>query len=232
MFKPIGIVFICVMLIALVETKLILPSHLAHPFLGRAGDLLEPVHNMSGRALQWFIDTVYRPSIRFAVANLLHHARPAVRRPVSHVRLFLGGRIQTAYFPRVQSERIECRLTMLEGTPVEVTDAQISRIYDIADRDAEGIQHAGRPLRHQSHRRHDRRHVFLPRQRLQERPVPRRHGDHGNLRPRRTPHGREHRRNGQRVAQAHRPDRRCRGTHLPRRDHAQRRSDRHPAHRH
>ncbi len=34
MFRPIALVFITVMLIALVETKLILPSHLATPFLG------------------------------------------------------------------------------------------------------------------------------------------------------------------------------------------------------
>jgi multidrug efflux pump subunit AcrB len=32
MFQPISIVFICVMLLALMETKLILPSHLAHRF--------------------------------------------------------------------------------------------------------------------------------------------------------------------------------------------------------
>ena len=50
MFRPIAIVFIVVMLIALLETKLILPSHLATPFLGRAGDLLAPVHRVSGRS--------------------------------------------------------------------------------------------------------------------------------------------------------------------------------------
>jgi multidrug efflux pump subunit AcrB len=132
MFKPIGIVFICVMLIALVETKLILPSHLAHPFLGRAGDLLEPVHNMSGRALQWFIDTVYRPSIRFAVANCYTMLALLFGGLFLMFGFFWSGRIPTAFFPRIQSERVECRLTMLEGTPVEVTDAQISRIYDIA----------------------------------------------------------------------------------------------------
>jgi multidrug efflux pump subunit AcrB len=46
--------------------------------------------------------------------------------------LYFGGRIQTTYFPRVPSERIECRLSMLDGTPVEVTEAHIQRIYDLA----------------------------------------------------------------------------------------------------
>lgn len=132
MFRPIGIVFITVMLIALVETKLILPSHLAHPFLGRAGDLLEPVHHMSGRALQWFIDTLYHPSIRFAVAHCYTMLALLFGGLFVMYGFFWSGRIPTAFFPRIPSERIECRLTMLEGTPVEVTDAQIARIYDIA----------------------------------------------------------------------------------------------------
>ncbi len=132
MFKPIGIVFIAVMLIALVETKLILPSHLAHPFLGKAGDFLAPVHRVSDRALQWFIDTVYRPSIRFAV----NHCYTMLALLFGGLFLVWGfyqsGRIATAFFPRIQSERVECVLTMLDGTPVEVTDTHIARIYDIA----------------------------------------------------------------------------------------------------
>ncbi len=49
------------------------------------------------------------------------------------IGLFAGGRIQTTYFPRVASERIDCRLTMLDGTPFEVTDAQVQRIYELAE---------------------------------------------------------------------------------------------------
>lgn len=132
MFKPIGIVFITVMLIALVETKLILPCHLAHPFLGRAGDLLEPVHRRSDQALQWFVNRVYRPSLRYAA----HHCYSVLALLFGGLFLmwvfFESGRIPTAYFPRVPSERIECRLVMLDGTPFATTDAHIARIYDIA----------------------------------------------------------------------------------------------------
>jgi multidrug efflux pump subunit AcrB len=70
MFKPIALIFITVMLIALVETKLILPSHLAHPFLGRAGDMLAPIHRRSDGALQWFVRTVYAPAIRFSASRI------------------------------------------------------------------------------------------------------------------------------------------------------------------
>jgi multidrug efflux pump subunit AcrB len=134
MFRPIALVFITVMLIALVETKLILPSHLATPFLGRAGDLLAPIHRVSGRALQWFVDTVYRPLIRFCVAHTYTVLAVMFGGLFVLIGLFAGGRIQTTYFPRVASERIDCRLTMLDGTPFEVTDAQVQRIYELAER--------------------------------------------------------------------------------------------------
>jgi len=133
MFRPIALVFIVVMLIALVETKLILPSHLAHPFLGRAGDLLAPIHRVSGRSLQWFIDTVYRPSIRFSVDHTYSVLAVMFGGLLILIGLYSGGRIQTTYFPRVASERIDCRLTMLDGTPFEVTDANVARIYEIAE---------------------------------------------------------------------------------------------------
>ncbi len=131
-FKPIAIVFIAVMLIALVETKLILPSHLAHPFLGRAGDMLAPVHNFSDRSLRWFIDTAYRPAIRFATAHTYTMLALLFGGLFLVWGFYFSGRIPSTFFPRIPSERIECRLTMLDGTPFEVTDREIARIYDIA----------------------------------------------------------------------------------------------------
>ena len=99
MFRPIALVFIAVMLIALVETKLILPSHLAHPFLGRAGDILSPVHRLSGRSLQWFIDRVYRPSIAFCVSHTYASLALMFGSLLVLIGLYAGGHIQTSYFP-------------------------------------------------------------------------------------------------------------------------------------
>lgn len=135
MFKPIALVFILVMLIALVETKIVLPSHLAHPVPGLSGasDILGPVHRFSERTLRKFVDSVYRPALRWCV----HHRYSALAAffggLVVLCGFFFSGRILWIFFPRVQSERIEARLTMLEGTPFEVTDAHIQRIYEMAE---------------------------------------------------------------------------------------------------
>lgn len=133
MFRPIAIVFICVLLISLVETKLILPSHLAHPFLGRAGDLLAPVHRVTGRILGGFVDRIYRPSLAVCVGNRYLVLALVFGSLTVLIGLYAGGRIATSYFPRVPSERIDCRLFMLEGTPVEVTEAHVERIRRLAE---------------------------------------------------------------------------------------------------
>lgn len=132
MFKPIALIFITVMLIALLETKLILPSHLAHPFLGRAGDLLAPVHRTSDRALQWFVRSIYAPAIGFSVRNCYTVLALLFGGLAVIGGLYASGRISTTYFPRVPSERIDCRLSMLDGTPVEITEKHVERIYQIA----------------------------------------------------------------------------------------------------
>lgn len=135
MFKPIATVFILVMLIALVETKIILPSHLAHPVPGLSGasDILGPVHRWSERTLRKFVDLFYRPALRWCV----HHRYTALACFFGGLMIlcgfFFSGRILWIFLPRVQSERIEARLTMLDGTPFEVTDGHIQRLYEIAE---------------------------------------------------------------------------------------------------
>ncbi|WP_294233565.1 efflux RND transporter permease subunit [Prosthecobacter sp.] len=135
MFQPISIVFICVMLLALMETKLILPSHLAHrtPLISRAADVLDPIHRFSERQLARFVDLAYRPSLRFCLKNRYSVLAAVFGGLGILFAIFFSDRIATTFFPRVASERIECRLTMLDGTPFEVTDGHISRIYEIAE---------------------------------------------------------------------------------------------------
>ena len=44
---------------------------------------------------------------------------------------FQGGRIKQVSFPRVESERATCRLTMQEGTPYEVTEGYVLMMEEI-----------------------------------------------------------------------------------------------------
>jgi multidrug efflux pump subunit AcrB len=135
MFKPIAVVFIMVMLIALVETKIILPAHLAHPIgvLEKVGHWLDPLHRWADRTLARFVNRIYRPSLHWCLDH-----RYAVLAVFFGALIILWGvfaseRIVSVKFPRIPNEKIEFRLTMLEGTPFEVTDAHVARIYEIAE---------------------------------------------------------------------------------------------------
>ncbi|MDZ4289820.1 MAG: efflux RND transporter permease subunit [Prosthecobacter sp.] len=135
MFQPIAIVFILVMLIALVETKIILPSHLAHPvpFLSGTSDILYPVHRWSENLLRKFVNLIYRPSLRWCVDHRYLMLSIFFGGITILAGFYWSNRIPTVTFPRVPSERIEARLTMLDGTPFEVTDGHIQRIYEAAE---------------------------------------------------------------------------------------------------
>ena len=135
MFKPIAIVFITVMLIALVETKIILPAHLAHPIwiLEKVGHWLDPLHRWADNTLARFVNGVYRPSLRWCLEHRYAVLAFFFGGLAVLCGVFFSGRILYVTFPRIASERIDARLTMLEGTPFEVTDAQVTRIYEIAE---------------------------------------------------------------------------------------------------
>lgn len=135
MFKPIAIIFILVLMIALVETKIILPSHLAHrtPGISRLADHLEPVHRFSDRTLQRLVSRLYSPVLERCARHRYLVISAFVGALAVLCAFFFSGRILWVFFPRVQSERIEARLAMLDGTPFEVTEAHIQRIAEIAE---------------------------------------------------------------------------------------------------
>lgn len=147
----IGTIVICVLAFSLVESKLILPSHLTHSprkwirgvitfFFGRtvAGHcrrlygLFETMQQAIAGSVVWFVRRVFQPVLdvalhyRYAVLALFLGAMTLI------IGALYGGAINQVKFPRVQSERATCRLTMQEGTPYEVTERYILMMERIA----------------------------------------------------------------------------------------------------
>jgi multidrug efflux pump subunit AcrB len=149
MFKPIALVFIFVMLIALVETKIILPAHLAHPqpWLEKVGHWLDPMHRWADGLLARFVEKIYKPSLHWSLDHRYTVLAVAFGGLLILSGFFFSGRIHFVTFPRIPSERIEAKLTMLEGTPFEITDGHITRIYEIAEQmRKEYVGPDGRPV--------------------------------------------------------------------------------------
>lgn len=146
----IAIIVICVLAFSLVESKLILPSHLTHSprewVIGlistmttrKIGDAVAKLYGYFSRfqqaianSLVWFVKHIFQPALNFCL-----YWRYAV------LAIFLGGfmlimgalkggAIRTVKFPRVASERATCRLTMQEGTSYEVTEKYMLQIEQI-----------------------------------------------------------------------------------------------------
>lgn len=132
MFTMIPAIVIPVLLLSLVESKLILPSHLNHPLSSRYIPLLTPLQAAASSGTDWFICRVYQPVLG-----------RCINRPGLTVAVFLAifiilfssvtsGWLRFNFFPRVQSEVARAKLIMPVGTPFDVTQGYIEKIEDAA----------------------------------------------------------------------------------------------------
>jgi multidrug efflux pump subunit AcrB len=146
MFTMIPAIVIPVLLLSLVESKLILPSHLNHPLGSGHVPLLTPMQNSVSRATDWFISQIYQPILK-----------RCIDRPGLTVAIFLAifiilistvtsGWLRFNFFPRVQSEVARASLIMPVGTSFEVTQRHIAKIEQAAlqikekyEKEGEGI---------------------------------------------------------------------------------------------
>ena len=148
--RVIPLIVIPTVLFSLVESKLILPAHLAH----RAGD--SSVEKRPGRlarlkgffaeSLLWFAQRVYQPvvatALRWRYATVAGFACVLLMT----VGLIAGGRMDFTFFPKMESEIVVAQLTMPQGTSVENTARGVRQLEQAAlalreqlrDEDGEG----------------------------------------------------------------------------------------------
>ncbi|NNE92635.1 MAG: efflux RND transporter permease subunit [Verrucomicrobiales bacterium] len=146
----IAMIVITVLAFSLIESKLILPSHLTHSLRGFFRGLIRFLlgntvtrgfswlYSFFDRFQQWvaggiekFVHSVYQPTLRTVLANRYIALSIFIAAFTILIGLFGGGRIQRVPFPRVDSERATCRLTMQEGTPFEVTEKYVTMMEDV-----------------------------------------------------------------------------------------------------
>ncbi len=119
---------------SLVESKLVLPSHLAHASgagerprfaVSRAWARLQ--ERVDGR-LQWVIERVYRPAVEAAIEWRYLTIAVSVGVFVMTLGLVHGGRVKSVMMPSSESDHVYARLTMPLGTPVHETEDAIARL--------------------------------------------------------------------------------------------------------
>ncbi|MEM0895427.1 MAG: efflux RND transporter permease subunit [Verrucomicrobiota bacterium] len=137
------------LMFSLVQSKLILPAHLAalppsDPNRERKG--FSKFQHTMVKGLENFANNVYRPLLKVAL-----HARWVVLTIFFALFTFvmsiiIAGWIPSQFFPEVEADIISAKLTLPKGVPFETTQRSLQQIEDAAWRLNERYEKEGRPL--------------------------------------------------------------------------------------
>ncbi|MEC7357234.1 MAG: efflux RND transporter permease subunit, partial [Verrucomicrobiota bacterium] len=138
------------LLFSLIQSKLILPAHLA---------LLRPSNNEGSRnpilkvqrkvaqGMETFIDKFYRPILKLALGSRYVVITIFVALFFIAIGLVKGERIKWEFFPEVEAEIISAKVKMVEGVAFETTSDAVERIEKAAIKLNEKYSNgSGRPL--------------------------------------------------------------------------------------
>jgi len=135
LFAQIPVVVIPIFAFSLIESKLILPTHLRHVKIPRAGQavgLLERWQQSFADGFERAVLYYYHPLLRWTLHHRYLFLSFSVGLLIFLYALFTSGWVQFVFFPRVQSELARASLSMPVGTPFEVTDAHVARMTEAA----------------------------------------------------------------------------------------------------
>ena len=138
------------LLFSLVQSKLILPAHLA---------LLKPIkpnekqniilrfQSKVSDGMEIFVDRIYRPTLKLALQGRYIVVTVFVSLFLISVGLIVGERIKWEFFPEVEAEIISTKVKMIEGVAFESTSEAVLKIEEAAKKlDQNYREKYGEPL--------------------------------------------------------------------------------------
>jgi multidrug efflux pump subunit AcrB len=133
-FAAIGWVVILCLTFSLVESKLILPAHLAHM---KVRHYEKDTHNVFIRfqsffseGLHHFVDDYYIPLLKGALEHRYLTLSIFISLLILSIGLLAGGILRFVFFPDFTSDFLRVELQMNEGTPATQTHDALRRIQD------------------------------------------------------------------------------------------------------
>jgi multidrug efflux pump subunit AcrB len=131
-FAAIGWVVILCLTFSLVESKLILPAHLAHM---KVKHYERDTHNpfirfqrFFSEGLHHFVDNVYSPFLDKALRRRYLTLSVFVALLILSIGLLLGGILRFVFFPDFTADFLQVELEMNEGTPAHETHDALRRV--------------------------------------------------------------------------------------------------------
>ena len=141
-FSGIGVVVVCCLVFSLIESQLVLPTHLGHvrtrkhanPPPGSVRARWKRVQAVLSTSLTRLADRGYRPALARALEWRYATIAIAVVLLMWTLTVVGMGGIRFSFFPPVEGDYISATLTMPQGTPVEVTAAAVRELEASAQR--------------------------------------------------------------------------------------------------
>ncbi len=128
----IGTIVILCLIFSLVESKLILPAHLAESDLRlksrKEMGFLSRMQRKISDGLHVFVDRYYKPVLRKAVHWRYLTLAIFVSSIIITIGMIQGGILRVVFFPRIESSFTRLNLEMTEGTPEKELMAAVDRI--------------------------------------------------------------------------------------------------------
>lgn len=138
-FKVIPLVVIPCLIFSWVESKLILPSHLAHEtrltrFLGSVAPFKwwVGIQQVISRGLDRFINGVYRPVLELALRYRYVTLAISISLLILMGGLVQGGFVKFKFFSRVEGDIVSAQLSLPLGTSASETEKAVTRIEQAA----------------------------------------------------------------------------------------------------
>ena len=131
-FSPVPMVVIPVLLFSLVESKLILPAHLAHIKLRKPGQKINRFSQWQSRFADGFEEKImlyYKPLLAFALRNRYSTLATFTGVLIVMIMLVTSGWTRFVFFPPITGETATATLVMPVGTPFQITERHAEKIF-------------------------------------------------------------------------------------------------------
>jgi multidrug efflux pump subunit AcrB len=135
-WRMVPLIVVPTLLFSLMESQLVLPSHLTHMGRQRDGNRLSRAwrrfQTRFAEGLQRYVRRVYDPSLEWALRWRYLTIALFIAAFFITVGILGRGLVRFIFFPTVESDYVTAELRMPDGTPVEATRKALARIEEAA----------------------------------------------------------------------------------------------------
>ena len=133
-FASIGWVVTLCLVFSLIESKLILPAHLAHMKIKHYGEETQNrfvrFQRFFSEGLHTFVDRYYSPFLARCLKRRYLTLSVFISMLILSIGLLVGGILRSVFFPDITADFLQVELLMNEGTPAERTHEALQQVQE------------------------------------------------------------------------------------------------------